>query len=232
MGEEFRRPFNYKAVLINSEGVKSKLAERDMMIRDYVMNSIQKVIQSVSPNFSPELVEKESSQIMDPTQISKWMNTSYLESREILASKILEYLTKKQSLREKKNDGFKHGLLAGEEFLYVGIENNEPIIKVLNPLGVFYHKSSDTKYIQDGLYAGYKCYLTSGEILDRYGLYLTKEQQSKIDGTNSFGLSNAHEPTPDMKYYNDEWSQYYQHTSLEGAYSPTSYKDWLVQTVE
>ncbi len=198
LSEELMSPFNYKVVLVNSDGIKSKLEYRNKLLRDYVVNNIQQTISQTTGK------QSEQEQVMNPIEINKYMKTTYLEAREILANKIMEYLTKKLSIPELKNDSFKHALLAGEEFTYVGTLNGEPHVSVLNTLGVFYQKSSDIKYVQDGNYAGYKVYLTSGEVLDRFGQYLSEEDLKKIDGSEHFGLAGTHEPTKDMRYYNDE----------------------------
>lgn len=234
LGEELKRPFNYKAVLVNSEGIKTKLAHRDKLLREYVNGQIQQTINGLSEHYQKELTEEEVGQLLDPKQIEKHMATTYLEAREILANKLLQYFDKALTVREKKNDAFKHALISGEEFVYVGEHNGEPIMDVLNPLGVFYHKSPDTKYIQDGLYAGYRTMMNSGEILDKYGSYLSKEDISRIDGSPTPGLSNAFLPEKDMRYHHDYNPNYmYSSTTImEGAYSPSKAEDFLVQHIE
>lgn len=232
LGEELRRPFNFKSVLTNSEGVKSKLAYKDSLYRNYLYSQIQNHIKQISNLYSPDLLEVAQESIMEPEQIEEYYSTSYLESREILASKLLQYLVKTQNIKDKKNDAFKHALIAGEEILYVGIENDTPIVDVLNPLGVFYHKSGETKWIQDSLFAGYRTYLTTGEVLDKYGAYLSEEDIEKIQSKSSVGVY-AHTPTPDMQYHHNDWYQVNNfQTYTEGSYSNSSTQDWLVQTVE
>jgi len=179
LGEELRRPFNYRAILVNPDGVKSKLAHRDDLLRNYVYSKIQEVLTSFQQQ--PEEPLFDPSTLMDPSTIDQYMSTKYLSAKEILASKLLRYLTIQLSLKDKKNDAFKHGLISGEEFVYVGIEQDQPIVDVLNSLGVFYHKSQETKYIQDGLYAGYRTYMNAGDVLDKFGSSMSKEDQDRVD---------------------------------------------------
>ncbi len=236
LGDELQRPFHYKAILTNAEGVKSKLAHRDALLRQFVYSKIQETISQISQGYDKQFVDEALPQILDPQEIDKMMKTSYLDAREILGNKILAYLAKQLNIRSKKNEAFKHALIAGEEFVYVGEENNNPVLDILNPLGVFYHKSPDTRFIQDSLYAGYRTYMTSGEILDQFGDYLTEEEAKKIDSTfeGKFGMRSDY-IGPTMKYGHDDFNylDYWNHTYTDGQYSsPDTTDDHLVYHVE
>jgi hypothetical protein len=192
---------------------------------------MQTAIQSVLPNFPQELVES-GAPVMDPEEINRYMNTTYQEAREIKANKLLKHFFKQYSIPEIKNDAYKHALISGVEVVYLGIYNNEPSIEIINPLGFFYHKSPETKYIQDGLYAGYRTYMTSGDILDKFGAYLTDEQLDKIDTSRHGGFRQA---SKDFPYYHGSpyVTEYSNHPYAEGSYSESnSVDDWLVQHVE
>lgn len=236
LGEELRRPFNFKAVLTNPDGIKSKLAHRDDLLRNYVYSQIQQVLEELGQ--APEEPLYDPATLIDPSEIDRYMSSNFLAAKEITANKILNYLIKKLSLKDVKNDTFKHGLISGEELVYVGIERDEPVANLLNPLGVFYHKSPETKFIQDGLYAGYRTYMTAGDILDQFGNSLDEETQKRIDSRrNSMGgRSRSDTINPDMQYFHDDyWYNNYLNVPLhEGSYSDSSYsmEDWLVQHVE
>lgn len=239
LGDELARPFSFKAVLTNSDGVRSKLAHRDYLLKQFVYSKIQSTIQQLSST-DKEFVESSMNDILPPEQIDEMMRTSYMDAREVLANKILQYLYKALGVRAKKNDAFKHALIAGEEYVYVGEENGHPCVDVLNPLGVFFHKSPETKYVQDSLYAGYRTYMTSGEILDRYGDFLTEEQARQIDSTHEgrFGI-NSEFIGPTMKYGHDSsetyWNSLMSTPNPEGSYSSSNYSfndDWVVYHME
>lgn len=181
LGDELLRPFNYKVVLTNSEGVHTKMAHRDSLLRSFIYSEIQNTIAAISPMYQPELLEEGTKHIMPPEEIDRYMSTTYLEAREILGNKILNYLTKKLSLKELKNEGFRHALISSIEAVYISIVNGEPMLEVLNPLNLFFHKSPETKYIQDSMYAGYRSYLTTGEVLDLYSSYMNQEQIMRVE---------------------------------------------------
>jgi hypothetical protein len=59
--------------------------------------------------------------------------------------------------------------------------NNEPVVEVINSLGFFYHKSPEVKYFEDGLYAGFRTMMNTGDILDRFGRDMKEEDIKKLE---------------------------------------------------
>jgi hypothetical protein len=233
LGEELRRPMNHRAVLIDPDGIRSKLAFHDTLLHQFVMSEMQTTIQQVIPNFDPELVQNTSERIMNPEEINRYMKLNYSEAREIKANKLLNYLNRYLLIPEYKNDSYKHGLISGVEVAYIGVHNNEPSVEVINPLGFFYHKSPETKYIQDGLYAGFRTYMTSGDVLDKFGDFLTSEQVDKIDRSRHGGFRDGMGETWPYYHGSQYLTEYRDGYYSEGSYSKSdSIDDWLVQHVE
>lgn len=145
LSDEAKRPFNFRTVLVNAEGIRSKLQYRDAMLRNYIYSQLQETIKSVSEMYAPDLLEQVTGEILPPEETQKFMKYSYRERREILGEKTLQYLQKSLDIKDLKNDAFKHGLISGEEIVYVGVSNGEPYIAPVNSLGAFYHKSAEVK---------------------------------------------------------------------------------------
>lgn len=189
-----------------------------------------------------ELKEKQA-QLVPPGEINKWHSTKYRDAREILHAKLLNYLVQNQKLKEKKNDSFKHGLIAGESMLWVGATEKGPELKVLNPLNVFYHKSPDIKYVQDGLFAGNKTYLSLVDILDEYGEYLSEQDFKKLTEKNDHSLttglgSQVENYAQDTMHYTfntveDEfWLSQVQDTTHYGQYGIRNLNEFMVVHAE
>lgn len=236
LGDELRRPFNYKAVLVDSGSVRQKLEVRDSQIKNYIYAQLQETIKSISSSYSPQLVDTMVNEILPPEEINKQLKYSYRDRREILSSHILNFLERSLSLKDIKNDAFKHGLISGKEFIYIGEHNDEPTIQVLNSLSVFYHKSEETKWIQDGLFAGSRTRMTSGEVLDRYARYLTEEQIKKVESQSvSSPILPEFKLSSEMKYYNNDEDNLMGSilgSSEEASYEQPRYTNILVQHVE
>ena len=165
LSEEERLPFEYKAILINEDGIKSKVEERNKELEQLLFKHLENLLQNPDEDIKDEL--------------EKIQESKYLSSKEKTANDLLDYFYTRLDIKSLKNDSFKHGLIAGIEVTWVGIENGNPRIEVINPTGFFYHKGGDTKFIQDGLYAGYTCYMTIG---DKIGLFDTVISQKEFHG--------------------------------------------------
>lgn len=207
IGENDARPFNHRAILVNEEGVSSYTNRLKGLQKEYLLSIIQREVNIVKAEFMKknppqttgddkqdqqilqeyekamqEQVAKTSEEngILDPEGIKKHMS-GWQDEREILCNKLLSYYKRYLNLKSLKSDSFKHGQISGEEFAWVGNELGEPIIKVLNPLNVIYHKSPEVRFIQDGEYAGYKEYITVSDVLNRYSDYMTDEQIEQLE---------------------------------------------------
>ena len=237
LGEEIKRPFNFKTILINSEGVKSKLNYKTELLQQFVQAYVQQTIAESKPGYTPDIPMDAT---VAPEHLEEYMKYTYQDAKEKLANDLLQYLFHKEEITSKKNDGFKHGLLSGYEFTWVGIEGNEAVAKVLNPLGVFYHKSPDTKFIEDGLYAGYRTRMTTSDILDKFGDFLKEEDLKKLErtlqGVGGWGDGTLGKRT--MEYYHEDVTDFFMRESLlensleEGAYGRARSEDWTVIHVE
>jgi len=236
LGEELKRPLNFRTVLVNSDGIKSKQMHKDMMLRQFIEADIQATIQQLQTG--EEVDQSLFEGIVPPEELQKYMSTTYLEAREHKANQILKYMIKSLSVKELMNDAFKHALISGIECMWVGVENGEPTVQVLNPLGVFWHKSPEVKYIQDGLYAGYRTFMTAGDILDKFGQYLDdkdlKKFENSVQGIHGMrdDLVGKQMKYPNTTVYDTYMNTYYNANHDEGSYGRSKGEDWLVAHVE
>ena len=246
VGEEWKRPFGYMAILVNSEGGNQYTRKKDELIQKYVYASLQAEIQKLKQemmgaNPAPEStgnqeqdseaqrqyeeqIQGEVDKILTPEEIEKYMSTKWRPAAEIAADKILNILIKRQSIKKIKNDGYKHSLISGGEFIWVGVVNGEPKIELLNSLKVGYHKSAEVEYLQDAMYASYRTKMTIADILDKYGDDLTDEDKTKLEDLYN-NADNGIRGDLIGKEYNThglntsfEWRHFNTGTLQEGSY--------------
>lgn len=203
LGEELKRPFDFRTVVVNQEGIRAKMAEKELNIEDFIAEAFATISQLVEQhvkqgiNQEEELTEEESkareeqlnqeidktlSNLISDKLMSGYNELNYVTSRERAASSILEYLERKLSLQELKNDNFKHALISGKEVSWVGVRNGVPVVKNINPLGFFHSKSPDTKYFEDGLYAGYSTVMSRGDIINSFYDILDPSDLDELEG--------------------------------------------------
>lgn len=220
LGEELKRPFDYIVATLSEEGIRQKLIEKDESIRTHLGSIVDTITQyytqmaqtQLDPNMDEAAKEQAQQQAqqqlqeaidkaVSPETLEKAGSMTFTQKLEVVWSKILRYLTTAQNIMDKKNDAFKHGLIAGLEAIWVGIDQNEPCVKVLNPLGLIYDKSPDTKWIQDGNYAGYKTSMSINEIITQYGDDLSDEDLKKLeDRLNGSMLNSSSNPYENAAY--------------------------------
>jgi hypothetical protein len=258
LGEELKRKMDFKSVIVNSEGIKKKETMRTELLKKFIEAEIEREKNRIMARYQqenpppqqgqgdPEQQQKimqeyeqsmmgEVDKTLSPTEIEKYMSTEYQEAREILVQKMLNYLVRHLDIRQMMNDSFKHGLIAGEEWCWVGIVNGQPITELLNPLNVFYHKSPETKFIQDGDYAGYRYRMTVSDILNRYEEDLSEEDKERLEG-DMMGVNGIRSDLlgPEMKYHNHSIELEYNKRFIgeEGSYGYAEGNDWEVTHVE
>lgn len=260
LGEELKRRMDFRAVLVNQTGIRKKEIKRTELMRNYIESEIdrekQRIMKRLQSKNPPPNVEgqapeqakqvqeeyqnqlqNEVNKVLNPAEIDKFMSIEYQEAREITVQRLINYFVRKLYINDKKNDSFKHALIAGEEVLWVGEENGDPQLKVVNPLGFFYHKSPETKYIEDSEFAGYRTHMTTSDILDRWHDELTEEEVHKIEGEgHTQGMLGMEKDMigPQMKYHNVDIEFEYNKDNFgrEGSYGFSGGEDWEVYHTE
>jgi hypothetical protein len=203
-GEEVKRPFNYRVVTTNSESISEKERAKVQMLRDYVYQTIMARVQQEAQaemagvpqeGVDPEQlrqIEQQQIQAKTPPEIEEYMRREYQDAKEIQGQKILNYIEKKENLKQKFTKGWKHALIAGEEIYWAGIVNGEPSMRVVNPLYFDYDKDPDLDNIEDGQWAKYTMRMTPGSVVDVFGEYLSeKEIKDLYSDSNAVGRSHA-----------------------------------------
>lgn len=169
LGMEMKRPFGYKVLAVNPEATTRKEQTETDLIREYVLEQIMLPIrQQAELEYQEqikgrELTEQEIQQLQQqmeqniqaktPERVKRYMERDHQDPAEVQGHQIMEYLMKEQDIRAKFNKGWKYGLLTAYEVYWVGIVNNKPVLKVVNPIRFNCDKSPELDYIEDGEWA-------------------------------------------------------------------------------
>lgn len=196
LGMEMKMPFPWKIIAVNEEATTRREQEESRLIREFTVNSIlapirqQIELEHQAQLKGRELTPQESQQIQQqveeelkartPDEVRRYMTREHQDPAEALAHQLLEYLIRKQKIKDVFNKGWKHGLISGEEVYWVGILNNEPCIKTVNPLYFDYDKSPDLDYIEDGEWAVAEYRMTPSEVVANFGSEMTTEEIDKV----------------------------------------------------
>ena len=181
-GEESKMPWSFGVVAQGAEAANEITRRKEREIRDYVsfqlnkemqlsQMQIQQQLQGLDPEQAKQKqqeLEQQEQQILNPDQIINKYRKFRL-NEEILFHKLLQKNRDRLKLRHLKSEAWIDALVAGIEAIEVtklnGIEN----VEVLNPLGLAFHKSPESEFIEDGDWWVYKQEMSIGDIIDNYG---------------------------------------------------------------
>lgn len=198
-GEEIKRPFNFRAVAIDSESMSRFEQKEKEMIMQYMEAEFMAELQKQGI----EITEEIQQQFQSLDEVKKYMTYDYSDIVEEFANHALRYLLKEQNLIYKFNKGWKDALIAGEEIYWVGIINGEPIVEVVNPLEFDYDKDPDLDFVEDGQWALQIKWCTPSSVIDTYYEDLSDEDVRKIDAGNAGHMNSTLDishPGSDVNY--------------------------------
>lgn len=163
VGESINRRFDFKVRVINEDAISLKEVE--------LANKFEKLFQNH--------LEKYNSQELPPEQIEEDLRNfenyrlfEYQDTREKVATNILNYLYQHLKLDHLFSKGFKDALLCSEEIYDINVVAGEPVVRRLNPKNVFTVRSGESNLIDDADIILITGYLSPGQIIDVYHEYL------------------------------------------------------------
>ena len=166
IGEETKRPLNFKVVRTSQEAVSELQEKGKEMLLNYIMASITaRMSEEEAAQYQQQL---DNGEIMPPEEIGKYLDKSYKDVIENTAYHTLTYLREKLNFDNEFIKGWKDALIAGTEIYYVGVLNSEPYLERVNPLYFSYDKSPDLEFIEDGTWCCRRMRMPYTEIYDRY----------------------------------------------------------------
>jgi len=197
MGEEIKRPFNFKVVSHDPDAISKLEDKKKEMLLEYlysVVVSPQEEAEQQQQMQQAAATDPEKSATMQPqtpAQIEKYINYEYQDIREITAQRILEYLVREDDLEEKFNRGFKDALIAGEEIYWVGDISGNPTVRVCNPLDIRVILDPDSPWIDESQAVIEERWLTLSTVLDEYYEYLEPGELDQLENGNRGSDSNT-----------------------------------------
>ena len=172
VGEEIKRPFNFKVVSSSPDTVSDLEQKKTQMLQQM----LQQILLAEVKND-----EEAQQKIQSSQQINTYMKYSYQDVRESTGQRILEYLLKEQDVAYKFNKGFKDSLVAGEEVYWVGVVSGEPVLRVCNPLDITIITDPDSDFIEDAQAIIEERWLTISTVIDSYHKSLSPTQIDSLE---------------------------------------------------
>ena len=179
LGEETKRPFNFRVVHTSDIATSEIQDKAKQMIVDYIQATI---MSKLGPEEQARYQEAlQSGEIMTPEQIQKYISKDYKDIAEITAYHSLNYLKNKLNITHEFFKGWKDALIGGEEIYYVGIVNGEPCLQRINPIYFDYDSdTSDLEFIHDAQWCCYEMIMSLTEVYDRLYDKMSEKQLNEL----------------------------------------------------
>lgn len=201
LGEEVRRPFNFRAVSVNEDAISEVENEKKKLITDTYLDYIKALAEGQDPKEAENKINN----------LEKYLKYSFSDMRERTSNQILNYLIREQSLEYKFNQGFKDALIAGEEIYWTGIISGEPVCRLVNPLDITIISDPDSDFVEDAIAIIEERWLSIPTIIDEYYQSpdftdaLARKLESKYgSGGNNFGEDTIDYPSVQMIIKGDD----------------------------
>lgn len=120
---------------------------------------------------------------LTPPEINTYMKTSWSATAELWGQHQLELDRQRYKFAEKEKKEFEDMLIADRCFRHFYLTPTGYNQETWNPINVFFHKSPDIDYIEEGDYVGRVFYLTVADIIDRYGSKMKKSELQSLQDT-------------------------------------------------
>jgi hypothetical protein len=180
VGEESKRKFDYSA---RSKNPGSEGSSVSTLIDMFIEMAIEEFKKETSD-------EKELEQKIK--EYARFAKYRFKDINEIVANKILKYLTRNYSLQYQFNKGMRNAFVAAREIYRIDVEGDEPVPVLCDPRNIFRIKYGDSEKIEDSEAIVEITYEPISRIIDSFYDYLTPKQIDQLEagqwGTN--GRSN------------------------------------------
>lgn len=199
-GEYQKRPDNFRAAAVDEFATNEYLRTKGDLLKEIVMNAIQENVarQLKAEGFDLEKDDfaseeeaqayqqeiQEAQKRLTPAEIEEYMRENYRGVAERWAEMVLNLDKQRFNTPELEMQEFEDMLICDRAFRHFFLKANGLGYgqETWNPIRVFFHKSPDVKYVEDGDYVGRVFYLSLPEIINRYGHKMTRKQIEDLYG--------------------------------------------------
>lgn len=199
-GEYQKRPDIFRVAAIDEFSENEYLRQKGDLLRQTVIGQIQERIQQqlisegLDPNRQDFQSEEEQAQYqqqvqaetqrMTPSDIEDYMREKYRAVPERWGEMVINLDKQRFNTPEMEMQEFEDMLICDRAYRHFYLKANGLgyAQETWNPIRVFFHKSPDVRYVEDGDYVGRVFYLSITEIINRYGHKMPKKQLENLYG--------------------------------------------------
>lgn len=192
VGEYLKRPDTFRVRAMDSDSYNEFIEAKNMALKGWLQNKVQQAVtqrlamQGIDINRDKFQNEDEKEQYQQflgekikeatPVELESYMNNDYFTAAEKFGQHIIELDKERFNLKEKEAEEFEDMLVADRCFRHFYLSAKGYNQETWNPLQVFFHRSPEVRYVEDGDYVGRVYWLSKAQIIDRFGWLMNQEQ--------------------------------------------------------
>lgn len=186
IGEELRRPFDWRAVVTNMNAV----TEIEQAKKQELLDSLREIIEDTA------LSQEDYEQKLD--ELNDYYSYNWQDFREKRANEYMNHYNKEYDFSLIFNTGFQDALYVAEELYECNIEAGEPVVRRLNPERIIGYRMGNSNRFEDADVIIIEEYWNPGRIIDTFHNDLSKRDIDYIEnlpsyiggGTNEMGYTD------------------------------------------
>lgn len=183
VGQSIGRPFNHKISCADNESINYIFNQyRDSILNDvnqFIKNQIKAATIMASGMDSPETVRAKE---YLATLEKKYKNGNFKSDIEKYAQDMTDWMIRRFKVKPKGIEIMNDLVTAGQAYYQVKVVQigKKPLARVINPLNLWYTKSTETKWVKDGERIVYKERIPVTEAWTLYGHKMTEKDQKRF----------------------------------------------------
>lgn len=178
VGEEAKRPFEYRAVVSNQKA----LSDKDDARKEELMQRVMEIVLGDKTDEEAEVAFE---------KLGQFMTYDWQDLRERMVNQILKHYSQEYNFDRIFNQCFKSALIQGECAVQIEIVHDEPVITPINPLKLRTINTSNSSKIEDSDIIILEDHWSPGKIIDYFHDELTPKDIDEIENYNTGGSSSS-----------------------------------------
>lgn len=193
IGEELDRVFDYRVIVTNPLAI----SEKETAKKEALLQQMQQQVMNES------LSEEEYQQNVG--KIADYFSYEWQDMREIKANQLLNHYSKEYNMPLMFNNGFKDGLIVGEEIYQCDIRGGEPIIEKVNPREITAFRSGYSNRLEDADVILITQYWSPGKVRDAfYDVLSEKDRKYLEEGNTDFSQGGSNDDYDERRAFVDK----------------------------
>lgn len=225
MGEELKRPFNFRLSAVNREAVSEYEEKRKELLVDTVRGMMLEELAGLGV-----VPEEQAGEYRTPEQVDKYMKTDFQSIYEIYGNRVISWARQYLEVQDKFNRGFEDLLSVGDEIYYVGNDGKDPILRKVHPLYFSFDQTPSVMYVDQAAWAREVLFMSAPMIYEQLGDILEPEDKEAIEnmqGSYAYGTDSMNNGVPYLGNMTDRFSVRPSERLRSTTFVPVYYYTWI-----